>query len=168
MGLVRLFERKTVRDASGCCFAASSTGRPCSTMSSDMLLVFTSAARSPLVTARKRILPDSGRTILRCSVSRGIYLPDGMGKYGDWMVDFCRVLAQHTAGGTARKRPLALELKHSRMSLIRCFQLTKSATTVGPRIFLVRSIDGCQRFNLPHRPRLLAICTSRTEVSKKS
>ena len=74
------------------------------------------------------------------------------------MVDFYRVLAQHTAGGTARKRPLALERRHARMRLIRCFQLAKSATTVGPRIFLERSIDGRQGFNLLHRPRLSAIC----------
>ena len=83
------------------------------------------------------------------------------------MVDFYKVLDQHTAGGTARKRPVALELRHARMRLIRCFQLTKSAATAVPRIFPVRSIDRCQRFNLPHRPRLSAIYSSRTMLSKK-
>lgn len=83
------------------------------------------------------------------------------------MVDFYKVLGQHTAGGTARKRPVGLELRHARMRLIRCFQLTKSAATAGPRIFPVLSIDGCQGFNLPHRPRLSALYSSRTKLSKK-
>ena len=83
------------------------------------------------------------------------------------MVEFYKVLGQHTAGGTARKRPVALELRHARMRLIRCFQLTKSAATAGPRIFPVRSIDGCQRVNLPHRPRLSALYSSRTKLSEK-
>ena len=82
------------------------------------------------------------------------------------MVVFYEVLGQRPASGTVRKQLLALEPGHMRMCLNSCFQLTENAVKAGRRFFLVRSIDGCQGFNLPYRPRQLPKYRSRTKLSK--